>query len=118
MLRALDALKTAFPAVKPAFMLVDSIKCVLLNTTPGVPPYDAVVRGDQLCLSIAAASILAKVTRDAYMIELDGTFPAYGFAVHKGYGVPSHQAALKAHGVTAVHRKSFRPMAQMRLEGF
>jgi ribonuclease HII len=118
MLRALDALKTQFPDVRPDYMLVDSIQCGLLLTTPGVPPFEALVRGDQRSLSIAAASILAKVSRDQRMIELDAEFPGYGFAAHKGYGAAAHRAALAARGLTPIHRRRFKPMSQMRLEGF
>jgi len=118
MLRALDALKTHFPDVHPDYLLVDSIKCELLLTTPGVPPFEALVRGDQKSLSIAAASILAKVTRDQRMIELDAEFPGYGFASHKGYGAAAHRAALAERGLTPIHRRRFKPMSQMRLEGF
>jgi len=66
-----------------------------------------VVGGDALSVSIAAASILAKVARDRLMIEMDGVFPGYGFARHKGYGVPEHAKALKALGPTPIHRMTF-----------
>lgn len=118
MLRALNALKTHFPDVHPDFMLVDSIKCGVLMTTPGVPPFEPLVRGDQKSLSIAAASILAKVTRDQRMIELDAEFPGYGFASHKGYGAAAHRDALAKLGISPVHRCCFKPMSQMRLQGF
>lgn len=117
-LRALNALKSQFPGVQPDFMLIDSIKCGVLMTTPGVPPFDALVRGDQKSLSIAAASILAKVTRDQRMIELDAEFPGYGFASHKGYGAAAHRDALAKLGISPVHRCCFKPMSQMRLAGF
>ena len=68
----------------------------------------AIVRGDAKCLSIAAASIVAKVTRDAMMIELGRAYPAYGFERHKGYPTPGHQAAIERHGVTPHHRRSFK----------
>jgi ribonuclease HII len=68
----------------------------------------AIVRGDAKCLSIAAASIVAKVTRDAMMIELGRAYPAYGFERHKGYPTPEHQAAIERHGVTPHHRRSFK----------
>ena len=67
----------------------------------------AVVDGDTLCPSIAAASILAKVHRDGIMVELDRQYPQYGFAQHKGYPTPQHVAALRLHGPCAVHRRSF-----------
>jgi ribonuclease HII len=68
------------------------------------------VKGDQLCLSIAAASILAKVTRDAIMVELDKSYPAYGFATHKGYGCAAHLDALHRLGPSPIHRRSFQPV--------
>jgi ribonuclease HII len=68
----------------------------------------AIVRGDAKCLSIAAASIVAKVTRDAMMIELARAYPGYGFERHKGYATAEHQAAIERHGVTPHHRRSFK----------
>jgi ribonuclease HII len=73
-----------------------------------------VVGGDAKCLSIAAASIIAKVTRDRLMIALGQELPNYGFERHKGYGTPEHQTAIGRHGVTPHHRRSFRPV-QMAL---
>ena len=89
---------------RPRLVLIDGNK---------VPPRlrcasRAIVRGDAKCLSIAAASIIAKVTRDAMMIELGRAFPAYGFERHKGYPTPEHQAAIERHGVTPHHRRSFK----------
>ena len=103
MVRALVALRP------PAdFALVDGLP------VKGLPcPSRAIVRGDALSLSIAAASIIAKVTRDRLMLELDRAFPAYGFAAHKGYGTAAHQRALRAHGPTAHHRRSFRPIREL-----
>jgi len=72
-------------------------------------PQTAIVSGDALSYSIAAASILAKVSRDRLMIELDGQYPGYGFADHKGYGTPEHVAAIKERGPCAIHRQSFSP---------
>jgi ribonuclease HII len=69
-------------------------------------------RGDALVLSIAAASIVAKVSRDRIMAGLDGVFPGYGFARHKGYGTEEHQAALACLGPSAAHRLSFAPLRQ------
>ncbi|MDR3608784.1 MAG: ribonuclease HII [Oligoflexia bacterium] len=71
----------------------------------------AVVKGDLKCLSIAAASILAKVERDRLMTEMDAAYPGYGFAVHKGYGTPKHGEALKRLGACPIHRRSFAPVA-------
>ncbi|NKI58725.1 ribonuclease HII [Labrenzia sp. PO1] len=70
----------------------------------------ALIKGDGRCLCVAAASIVAKVTRDRMMVHLDASFPDYGFAQHKGYGVPQHQAALERHGPTVHHRLSFKPV--------
>ena len=69
-----------------------------------------IVKGDARCLSIAAASIVAKVTRDRLMVALSRELPGYGFERHKGYGTPEHQAALDRLGVTPHHRRSFRPV--------
>lgn len=76
-------------------------------------PQQAIIRGDAHSLSIAAASILAKVTRDRLMVELDAAYPAYGFARHKGYGTANHLAALAAHGPCPHHRHSFAPIRPM-----
>jgi ribonuclease HII len=70
----------------------------------------AVVKGDDKVAAIAAASILAKTARDAFMCELHAEFPAYGFAQHMGYGTTAHLAALKAHGACPQHRRSFAPV--------
>ncbi len=75
----------------------------------------SIVKGDALCLSIAAASILAKVARDRQMLELDAQFPQYGFARHMGYGTRAHLDALRRYGATPQHRRSFAPVAQMEL---
>lgn len=73
-------------------------------------PQQAIVRGDSLSLSIAAASILAKVSRDREMIALDPFYPLYNFAQHKGYGTEAHRAAIAKYGATAVHRHTFAPI--------
>lgn len=86
-------------------MLVDG------NQPPMLPcKVQAVVKGDAQSLSIAAASILAKVTRDRLMTDMDRLYPAYGFARHAGYGTPAHQKALALHGVCPIHRKSYAPI--------
>ena len=91
--------------VPPAVALVDG------NRLPQLPcPAEAVIGGDGLSLSIAAASIVAKVTRDALMTALDGAHPGYGWAHNAGYGTPEHLAALARFGVTAHHRRSFAPV--------
>jgi ribonuclease HII len=73
----------------------------------------AIVKGDRLCLSIAAASIIAKVARDRIMIEFDKQYPEYGFAGHKGYGSAAHLAALQRYGPTPIHRRSFKPVRDL-----
>ena len=78
------------------------------NRSAGIEyPSRTVVKGDSLCASIAAASVLAKVTRDRYMTELDARYPGYGFAKHKGYGTKAHYAAIRELGASPVHRPSF-----------
>jgi len=78
-------------------------------------PHDGIVKGDGLSLSIAAASIIAKVTRDRLMRELDREFPQFGFAKHQGYGTKGHLEALRTHGPCCHHRRSFQPVAQLSL---
>jgi ribonuclease HII len=73
----------------------------------------SIIKGDALCLSIAAASIIAKVTRDRIMVQMHELFPAYGFAQHKGYGTEEHLAALREHGATPHHRRSFAPVREL-----
>ena len=75
-------------------------------------PQQGIIKGDAKSLSIAAASILAKTSRDALMVDLDGQYPGYGFAKHKGYPVESHVAALRRLGVSPVHRRSFAPVRE------
>lgn len=90
------------------FALIDGLP------VPNFPlPSKSIVKGDSRSLSIAAASILAKVTRDRRMQELDARYPAYGFAKHAGYGTAAHLAALRAHGPCPEHRRSFAPVAQL-----
>jgi ribonuclease HII len=102
MKRALDGLST-----KPEYVLVDA------RSIPHCPfPQKAIVHGDALCASIAAASLIAKTTRDAYMIELDSAYPGYGFAQHKGYPTPRHLKILKEQGPLSIHRKSFAPVRE------
>lgn len=92
-------------SVSPKRALVDG------NWVPKLPcQAQAIIGGDDLIAPIAAASILAKVTRDAIMLAADSQYPGYGFASHKGYGVESHRAALDQLGPCAIHRRSFRPV--------
>jgi ribonuclease HII len=94
---------------RPRLVLIDGNRAPELRCTTRT-----VVKGDAKCLSIAAASIVAKVTRDRLMIELGRELPHYGFERHKGYGTPEHQDAISRLGVTLHHRRSFRPI-QMAL---
>ena len=89
---------------KPRLVLVDGNK-----VPPRLPCLGrAIVKGDAKCLSIAAASIVAKVTRDTIMIELARTYPDFGFDRHKGYSTPEHHAAIDRYGITPHHRRSFK----------
>jgi ribonuclease HII len=92
--------------IVPSLALIDGNRAPLL-TCPAV----TVIKGDSLSLSIGAASILAKVSRDRLMIQADADYPGYGFARHKGYGVPEHMAALENLGPCPLHRLSFKPVA-------
>lgn len=105
MRRAVTAL-----APPPAHCLIDGLP---VRDFPF--PHDAVVKGDGKSLSIAAASILAKVTRDRIMRDLDAEHPAFGFARHQGYGTKAHLDALRTHGPCRHHRRSFQPVAQLAL---
>jgi ribonuclease HII len=90
---------------RPDYLLIDYLRL------PGVRiPQKGVVDGDSICVSIAAASIVAKVTRDRMMVELDSQFPGYGLAQHKGYGTPEHLEALQKLGPCPIHRKTFEPV--------
>ena len=94
--------------VRPAFCLIDGLD------VPGFPlAAKGVVRGDGISLSIAAASIIAKVTRDRRMQELAEEFPVYGFAKHKVYGTQAHMEALREYGPCREHRRSFAPVAKL-----
>ena len=105
MSRAVDAL-----GVEPGMVLVDG------NALPKWRhPARAIISGDALCRSIAAASIIAKVTRDRMMIEHDATYPGYGWRQNKGYGTAEHREALGRLGITPLHRRSFGPVAQLCL---
>lgn len=92
----------------PSVALVDGIRMPALFC-PTIP----IIKGDQTSLSIAAASIFAKVTRDHIMTELDQAYPLYGWAKNAGYGTAQHQEALKLYGVTPHHRRSFAPIAKL-----
>lgn len=103
MRRAVEGLR-----LKPAKVLVDGNRLPVLKV-----PAEAIVKGDALVQAISAASILAKVTRDRQCLAMHETHPEYGFATHKGYPTADHLAALRAHGVSAWHRRSFAPVRQI-----
>lgn len=84
-----------------------------VDASKALPPQKAIRKGDDLCYSIAAASILAKVTRDGIMIGYDKLYPQYGFAKNKGYGSREHLAALESYGLSPIHRRSFEPVRDL-----
>ena len=94
--------------ILPIVALVDGIRKLDLPC-----PVTSVIKGDQTSYSIAAASIIAKVTRDRMMAKLDEGYPAYGWAKNAGYGTAHHQKALILHGVTPHHRRSYAPIAKL-----
>lgn len=91
--------------IKPRLALIDGNRMPHLGCDARL-----IVKGDAKCLSIAAASIVAKVTRDRMMVQIAEAFPGYGFERHKGYGTPQHRDALQRLGASAIHRRSFRPV--------
>jgi len=106
MRRAVEAL-----AIRPEHALIDGNRCpAALSCTA-----EAIIGGDGTVASIAAASILAKTVRDAGMLELHAVYPQYGFDRHMGYPTAVHLSALREHGVTPVHRRSYAPVAQLLL---
>ncbi len=100
----------------PDYLLIDGpheIPVEYLKTGAEVLPHQrAIKKGDLLSVSIAAASIVAKVARDQMMVEYDRLYPGYGFGQHKGYGCPVHLAALSRYGPSPIHRRSFRPVRE------
>lgn len=110
----LDAMKQAVAglAIAPDYLLIDGITPVPMNIAQ-----KTLKKGDSLSLSIAAASIVAKVTRDRLMVEMDKEYPGYGFAGHKGYGSAAHMAAIAQLGPCAIHRKTFRGVREFVRDG-
>ena len=102
MLSAIKQLK-----IKPEFLLIDAMPMEIDI------PLKSIIKGDTLSISIAAASIVAKTTRDAYMLEMDKVFPEYGFKNHKGYGTKEHLEAIQTYGITPIHRKTYEPVKSM-----
>jgi ribonuclease HII len=96
--------------VTPEYVLVDGLFC----PDTGIQS-EAIVQGDSKVTAISAASILAKTARDALMLELHEQYPLYGFAGHKGYGTAAHLTALREHGASPVHRRSFKPVRDVLL---
>ncbi|MDF7670561.1 ribonuclease HII [Orbaceae bacterium ESL0721] len=95
-------------SIRPNYVLVDGNRCPDFGITA-----KPVIKGDSLVAEISAASILAKVTRDQEMVELDKIYPQYGFAKHKGYPTKAHLAALEQHGVNHLYRTSFAPVKRL-----
>ena len=103
MARAVDELDAS-----PDCVLVDGSQSPARHFPDPKPHIEPIVKGDGRCLSIAAASVIAKVTRDRLMVEYDAQYPVYGFAGHKGYPAQSHRDAIAEHGPCPIHRRSFR----------
>ena len=106
----LRAMRRAVEQLQPAavYVLVDGNQCPSLDC-----PVEAVVKGDSKVAAISAASIIAKVTRDREMIEMDGLYPGYGLAGHKGYPSSRHLEALQRLGITPIHRRSYAPVRKL-----
>ena len=107
----INILQATYEAMRSAVSRLSVRPGVLVNDAVTIPDVDIlqvpVIKGDARCISVAAASILAKVTRDAYMKEMDLKYPVYGFAGHKGYGTKTHCSAILEHGPCPIHRRSF-----------
>ena len=110
-IEARNILGATYLAMNRAIAQLDRLPDLALidgNRSAGIEyPSRCIVDGDAKCASIAAASILAKVTRDRYMLEMDAKYPEYGFARHKGYGTKAHYAAIRTYGPSEIHRPSF-----------
>ncbi len=107
----INILQATYRAMRSAISQLNAEPDLLLNDAVTIPEIDirqvGIVKGDAKSVSIAAASILAKVTRDHLMTEYDKVYPQYGFAKHKGYGTAQHMAAIREFGLTPIHRRSF-----------
>lgn len=118
---SLQAMVQALLALRPLpdCLLIDGNREIPAKLFDGTevfnvrPHQRTIIKGDRLCISIAAASIIAKVTRDALMVKLDEKYPEYGFARHKGYGSAAHLAALRRYGPCPAHRRSFKPVRDL-----
>jgi ribonuclease HII len=104
------AMRSALAQLKilPQALLLDAMRLPEIEL-----PQRSIIKGDTLCLSIAAGSIIAKVTRDRIMIQLHEEYPVYGFAQHKGYGTEAHLLALRQYGATPHHRRRFAPVREL-----
>ena len=115
----IDILRATYEAMRQAVEKLGIVPDILLNDAVTIPGLDItqvpIVKGDAKSVSIAAASILAKVTRDRLMAEYDKQYPVYGFAKHKGYGTAAHIEALRRHGPCPIHRMTF--LKNFQLEG-
>ncbi|MFO7323052.1 MAG: ribonuclease HII [Chloroflexota bacterium] len=110
MSRALEHLEAQFPSFQIDCLFLDAL--VWPEMFPRYPQI-SLIDGDARSLTIAAASVLAKVARDTLMTELDAEYPQYGFAVHKGYGTAQHMAALRQYGPCPLHRLTFKPVREL-----
>ena len=114
---SINILQATWKAMAAALSNLDRMPDLALvdgNPVRGLPcESQSIVKGDAKSLSIAAASIIAKVTRDRMMLELDARHPEYGFAAHKGYGTKRHLEAIHTHGPLDCHRKTFRPISEL-----
>ena len=113
MTRALDTMNQQFPDCQPQALFLDGLIWPERVEVPQV----SIIDGDARSLSIAAASVLAKVWRDERMIELDAEYPQYGFAIHKGYGTAKHARALRLYGPCPLHRLTFKPVREIAASG-
>ena len=104
------AMKSAIDmlATQPQFVLIDYLKLPEISI-----PQKGITNGDSLCFSIACASIIAKVTRDRMIVQMDGVYPGYGMAKHKGYGTKEHLDCLQRMGPCPAHRRTFRPVREV-----
>lgn len=102
------AIKEVKKQIKLEYVLSDAMPLIDLDI-----PYEAIIKGDSKSISIAAASVIAKVTRDRMMIELDKKYPMYGFKKHKGYPTKDHIEAIKKYGLIEGYRKTYKPIKEM-----
>ncbi len=109
MAQSIQALR---PEIRPDFLLIDHVRLPQLGT-----PQKSIRKGDEQSFSIAAASIIAKVTRDRLMTQMAQTYPGYGFERHKGYGTRVHWQALQRHGIAPVHRRTWAPFLRLQTAG-